>query len=403
MFWGEGLVGELDRGGGGRMYFAYDRGWLARDRPRPISLSLPLGDALLQEPAHRWFANLLPEGMAREAVARTLGVSVDDDFSLLEALGRDVAGALSIGAPRDGVPSVWTPVDPEDVERWSAGAPALPDEAIEGVRLSLAGAQHKIGVRRELDRYLHTTGDGASTHILKFGPRDLAHVPENEFFSLRLAAALGLPVADADLDVRWPRPVLVVKRFDRVSDRDGVRRLHQEDLCQALGRSRLDKYHVPFADVFSCVRAASRSPAGDAVTLLKWQALNVVCGNDDGHAKNLSLTLDGGPLLAPTYDVVCTAAIARLSRKLAMPVGGNSDASHLTPENWRDEEAALGLRAGALTRVVRATLDALPSALDAASEALAQRVPESPVIERARQAISRRSRRVASSVAVRSS
>lgn len=395
VFWEEELVGEVDRAGGGRMYFAYAASWLARDDARPISLSLPLGDGLYQEPAHNWFANLLPEGMAREAVARALGVAVDDDFGLLEALGRDVAGALSVGEPRDDRASEWLPLDEDDLDRWSTGAPALPDEAADGVRLSLAGAQHKIGARREVGRYVRTRGDAPSTHILKFGPSDLSHVPENEFFALELARALGLPVTRAELDLRWSRPVLVVERFDRVAEDGGVRRIHQEDLCQALGLSRLDKYRVTFAEVFACVRRASLSPARDSRTLLEWQSFNVLCGNDDGHAKNVSLTLDGGPRLAPSYDLVCTAAIDRLSRRLAMSVGGSDDSGNLTAEDWLAEDATLGLRAGAFRRVVEMQLDALPRALDAASESLARVLPDSPVLDRARGAISKRSKRVA--------
>jgi HipA-like protein len=70
VWWDGDLVGELDRGGGGAMYFQYDASWLGRADARSLSISLPLDDALYAAPARNWFANLLPEGAAREAIAR---------------------------------------------------------------------------------------------------------------------------------------------------------------------------------------------------------------------------------------------------------------------------------------------------------------------------------------------
>jgi HipA-like protein len=45
--------------------------------------------------AHRFFANLLPEGGVREQIARDLKLP-DSDFELLHAIGGECAGALSI-------------------------------------------------------------------------------------------------------------------------------------------------------------------------------------------------------------------------------------------------------------------------------------------------------------------
>ena len=211
---------------------------------------------------------------------------------------------------------------------------------------------------------------------------------------LELARALGLSVAPASLELRWTHPVLVVERFDRIDDGQSVRRMHQEDMCQALGVSRHDKYDTPFARCFEIVQRESRSPARDARALLEWQSYNVLCGNDDGHAKNLTIQLSGGPVLAPFYDLVCTAAIANVSRNLAMPVGDSRDSGNLGITHWRKEEEALGLRKAGFTRVVAGQLSALPDALDRACEALAAQVPDSPVLERLPQTIRKRARRI---------
>jgi serine/threonine-protein kinase HipA len=54
---------------------------------------------------------------------------------------------------------------------------------------------------------------------------------------MRFANALGLDVAQVETTQIGNRKVLVVERYDRIVAPDGaVRRLHQEDLCQATGQ-----------------------------------------------------------------------------------------------------------------------------------------------------------------------
>jgi serine/threonine-protein kinase HipA len=58
-------------------------------------------------------------------------------------------------------------------------------------------------------------------------------------------------------------------------------------------------------------------------------------GNADAHAKNYALLYrDKSPDLAPVYDVVCTAAYPRLSKKLAMSIGGRSAPDTILLEHW---------------------------------------------------------------------
>lgn len=78
-----------------RFAFIYESAWLARANAFPISASLPLRQEIWPaDRAHVFFANLLPEGVAREAICNRLGVSVGNDAALLRALGDDTAGAF---------------------------------------------------------------------------------------------------------------------------------------------------------------------------------------------------------------------------------------------------------------------------------------------------------------------
>ena len=93
---GQSLVGRLRRDSFGHISFRYDAGWLSGGG-FAISRTLPLcADEFRGEDgvAHRFFANLLPEGGFREHVSRALKTS-DTDFNLLRAIGGECAGALS--------------------------------------------------------------------------------------------------------------------------------------------------------------------------------------------------------------------------------------------------------------------------------------------------------------------
>ena len=91
------LVGYLWRNPTGVIGFRYEPGWI-ESGGFSISCSLPLAQdefSGADSTAHRFFANLLPEGGAREQLVRDLKIP-NTDFDLLRALGGECAGALSI-------------------------------------------------------------------------------------------------------------------------------------------------------------------------------------------------------------------------------------------------------------------------------------------------------------------
>ncbi len=98
------VAGVLTDAPGG-MSFAYDHTWVAQGRP-PLSQSLPLEGAFTTERVRAFFGGLLPEGPPRELLARQLGVSSGNDFGLLERLGGDTAGAVSLLRPGEPLPGL---------------------------------------------------------------------------------------------------------------------------------------------------------------------------------------------------------------------------------------------------------------------------------------------------------
>lgn len=189
-----------------------------------------------------FFENMLPEGPALERVAALAGTRPVDTYGILKAFGHDCAGAIMVlpegerpGGQGDSGYTAMTPDVLLRVIRTLDIAPlgAAPER---GFRPSLAGFQRKALVGRAPDgTWQLPYGDAPSTWILKpDGPHAIA---ANEATCLRLAAACGLPVPEAELLDVAGLPVLAVKRYDRQDAPVGdiPVRVHQEDGCQATG------------------------------------------------------------------------------------------------------------------------------------------------------------------------
>ncbi|MFZ5683152.1 MAG: type II toxin-antitoxin system HipA family toxin [Pseudomonadota bacterium] len=356
VWWDGARVGVLRIDEHGDLAFVYDVDWLAdADRPA-ISVSLPKrADPFGRRETRPFFAGLLPEETQREAAARALGVSARNDFRLLERLGGDVAGALTLWPEGEAPPppqglAATDPLDDEallDILDRLPARPMLAGE--EGLRLSLAGAQQKLPVVLLNGRIALPALGQPSTHILKPPIAWLEGTTENEALAMRLAAALGLNVAAAEPRRTSDRPYLVVTRYDREVDGEGgIRRLHQEDFCQALGVAPEQKYAAEggpnFRDCFDLVRRACVAPAPALLRLLDAAIFNVLIGNADAHGKNFSLLYRRiGIDFAPLYDLMCTAAYPGVNNKLAMKVARRATLEEFKPDTWEDFARDVGM------------------------------------------------------------
>lgn len=343
-------VGRLRTDDTGILSFTYEPQWVAQGTGFPLSIRLPLQtDEFVGGAAHAFFTNLLPEGDVRQSVCNRLGISSDNDFALLRAIGGDCAGAITIldaeRSPSDSENERYEELDDQRLQQLLGGEAIVP-LLVGGpaVRLSLAGAQDKIPVAR-LDGKLQLPYGGApSTHIVKLPHRRYSHLPANEAFVTELARRIDLHVVSAELYDGTSPPSLLVERYDRrASDEKWPAiRLHQEDMCQAHGLPAARKYEQEggptLADVIRLVRDHVREPLVDVRRLIEWQAFNIVAGNSDGHGKNLSLLyeLDGTVQLAPFYDLVSTRHYSGLDMNLAMSVGGRRNPDQIGPPQWEE-------------------------------------------------------------------
>ncbi len=379
-------VGSLAQDAAGKLTFTYATAWLADPANPPLSLALPLKPEPFDDAGTKpFFANLLPDAEVRRHLAESLGLSEGNDFALLRAVGGDCAGAVSVLPPGVELPQggSFRPVAKARLAKLLDELPQRPllaDGDDDEIRLSLAGAQYKLPVFvASDDNVFLPVGSYASSHILKPPNKTFPDLVANEFFCMRLAEAAGLPVPKVSVR-QVGFPVYQIERYDRAPASPSPLRLHQEDFCQALGLGPDQKYEAEggptLARCFQLVDEVSVQPAVDRLALLRWTIFNLLVGNADAHAKNLSLLLEGGPKLAPFYDLVSTAIVPRLSKKQAMRIGGENEwikvhakrwdrfaeETNMTPRLVRDEVAKLAeALPGHAASVMSAAAEALPS------------------------------------------
>lgn len=310
--------------------FEYDSTWLSNKQAFAISLNLPLENKQFGHfAAHAFFANLLPESEIRNQIARALGVSDKNDFEILKKIGGECAGALNLvtDKQKNSQDGQYQPLSKKQLLTFikQAQQKAL-IHAVDQWRLSLAGAQHKLPVFKQKKQYFLPLGNYASTHILKPQCSNFKGLCENEYFCMRLAKAMGLPVADVQLSYIDQVAVLEVTRYDRIKDKSAIERLHQEDFCQAAGLSFDQKYEMEggpsLKQCFTLIERYSAQPILDKQSLLRGVIFNYLIGNADAHAKNISFLYKNRQItLAPFYDLVSTIIYHGLTQNMAMKIG----------------------------------------------------------------------------------
>ena len=117
---------------------------------------------------------------------------------------------------------------------------------------------------------------------------------------------------------------IVVERYDRVRMEGSIRRLHQEDTCQALGLPPTGKYENEngpgVAPIVELLRTYSSRPTDDVWTFVQALALNWLIGGTDAHAKNYSVLIGAGgrARLAPLYDIASTPTYDVVGRHIKL-------------------------------------------------------------------------------------
>jgi len=175
-------------------------------------------------------------------------------------------------------------------------------------KMSISGVQPKLSVRladKDNEPRLEVTGESGQ-YILKPQVQAFAHLPENEALCMTVAGDLGIDApAHCLVHLKDKSLAYVVKRFDR----EGRRKIHQEDFAQILGKE--NKYDGSVEEIGRKLKAVSEVPGLDVQLFFERIVFNFLIANGDAHMKNYSIIYDedGRVRLAPVYDLVCSRIV----------------------------------------------------------------------------------------------
>ncbi len=359
------LIGQLKQYTSGRLSFSYTKPYCQAANPA-LSLSMPLREEPYQNAAvTAFFSGILPDDIARHRLAACLGLSEKNAFALLKVVGGECAGALSLypeGYPpptsQAGEVEILNDAKLKEILALLKQRPLLAD--IGQLRLSLAGAQEKIAIGFVNDAIALVHGSTPTSHILKpliHGVTDSVH---NEFFCMRLAAAINIDVAEVSIYWLDKLPYLLIKRYDRFKENGVLKRWHQEDFCQAMGIMPEFKYEreggPSIKKCLALIQTNCKRPAATQIDFLNRIIFNYLIGNADAHGKNFSLLYKSQtPELAPAYDLLCTEVYPGLSRNMAMKIGRHYNPEYVFRRHWEKLVANLPTSRLQLNRQIEKT------------------------------------------------
>lgn len=393
------LAGLVSAGQEQSCWFSYNADYTGGRERVPLSLTVPV--AVGRYDIFDWMDGLLPTSteVRGEWAERYGAASINPMDMLSTPIGWDCAGAVQFCAPEQ--LGDLRSRSPARVEMGEAELARHLESVRHGMisavpahwwaPFSLAGAQAKTVLCREADKWAKPEGGEPSTHILKVA---LPRFPDNDLVEHVCMSAMrrtGIAAARTEIVYAGAERAIAIERFDRRQAGGKLVRVHQEDVCQALGFPSHLKYQRDNgpspADVAS-VLGTSRT--GSASTSRFFDALvcNWLLAAPDAHAKNYSLLFDGpGIVLAPLYDVCSMAPYAPSGQevggmRLAMKIGpawtvGEAD----TPQAWRECAKGVGLDPRQALGRAEELAEALPSALADVLNEMPNQITASPRVD----------------------
>lgn len=385
------LVGHLGQHGSDT-WFRYAEAIVDGLEPErwQLSVRLPVRREVYEHEATlAFFDNLLLEASTRDVLARRTQHDQRDVPGLLGEVGSECAGAVSLWphGDRAPIPATYRPYTTADIASLfnEAHGEQLTTAQLES-RQVMSGVQDKLVFRRRAGGYELPLAGAPGDVILKRASPRYPGLVENEYVCQQLATALGLAAAPTAA-LTSGLYLLESVRFDRAPEPDDtIRRLHQEDFCQATRRIPLYKYQRQYGpnygDLARVIRQVSVTPAPDLARLLRMVVLNLCVGNMDAHAKNFAILYgDEGPTLAPCYDVVSTLPYPSLAPTYALYIGPAERREQLSPQAFARFARDLGVTIGAVRDAAAEITERIPQVWPTVRDAAISTTGHAPIYD----------------------
>jgi serine/threonine-protein kinase HipA len=381
VFFGKEFAGVLASTADQGVVFSYDDSYRTNKSNSALSISMPLSKKeYSQKECLPFFSGLLPEGDVKRRVSDFLHVSESSTLKLLQELGGECAGMISI-LPENKNCSVqksyafnnenYELLDDETLYGFIKNINVRPLlKAKKELRLSLAGAQEKLPLVYFDKKFYLPKSDAPSTHIVKpSGDGELSTLSINEFVCMKLAQSCGLNVPNVELKTINNTTFLLEERYDRIVNKKSIKRLHQEDFCQALGIMSDRKYQndngPDIAKIYSLIQKECTIPLLDTKEILKYVIFNFIIGNCDAHGKNYSLLYEkGSSKLSPIYDAICTLVYPSLTKKMSMKIGKHYEILKVTKQDFVELATSINLKSSIVLKMLDETITNITNGFD---------------------------------------
>lgn len=405
VFFEDKMVGVFSQNADLAHSFTYTVDWIKSQDSFSISISMPLKtETFGNKPTLAFFENLLPEGNVRallEKWHRSQGV-----FNTLAKYGEDCAGALVItdkkNPPKSKIKEENLEIKLSEIDRSineSKSAVDLIADKNPGY-LSIAGAQDKFPCIFESGKIFLPKNGEPTTHIIKT-PIIMKGIKEsvyNEYFCMKLAAKVGFDVPEVFI-IEGEHPLFVVKRYDRQIINKKMKRIHQQDFCQALGILSNEKYESEggpsFAVDFNLMveNVSANKKVSSTFRLMDWLCFNLLIGNNDSHSKNISFLMrDGKYELAPFYDLISTAIYPNLDQKFSFKIGGEYLIFKMGKKAFALEEKNLGVKEGVIMERMNKVYQAILKSQDGIILEMQSQFPNSKIPKRIKELVLKRAK-----------
>lgn len=290
----------------------------------------------------------------RDYLANRGGVKPTNEFKLIELLGEDLPGAVTVSL-------VGELAGHHEHEE-------LPPSSEPPFHFSLAGVQLKFSAIAEKHGGLTIPVSGTGGDwIIKLPAQNYANVPENEFAIMHLAGIIGIPVPEIklvsladigglpEMGVLIGSQALAVKRFDRAND---GKRIHIEDFAQVYSIYPHAKYeNANYGNLARMIWTLTGEEG--LVDFIRRLAFTIITGNGDMHLKNWSFIYEDGitPKLSPAYDMVSTIPYIPKDG-LALNLGDSKAMQSITLEHFKKLAKKAALPDHLILQTVRDTVQA---------------------------------------------
>ena len=326
------VAGKLENDGN-YITFNYGKSYLKRPDAIAIYLpELPLQSGILPLLNGLNMPNAIrdsaPDAWGRRVIInRKMGFRGNDtDTAILNEMtyllesGSDRIGALDFqSSPTEYIPRSTQNAKLEELlqsaERVQNGIPLSPDldqALFHGS--SIGGARPKALLE-----------DGDSKFIAKFSASsDSYSVVKAEYIAMRLATLCGLNVAPVKLVQVLGKDVILIERFDRYKVKSGWARKSMVSALTLFGLSDMMARYASYKDFAEIIRQRFIEPKATLKELFGRLVFNILCGNNDDHARNHAAFWNGKDLtLTPAYDI-CPQSRTGNESTQAMKIVGNS-------------------------------------------------------------------------------